>query len=95
MTDRAPERLGLAIAALAAAAAAALAIGSRRAPADGPAAEFQRALGGLGSGSATTLVPCPRAFDAGTAGACAALCEPIPGASAWCPHHAGASLRPE
>ena len=94
MTDRAPERLAAAVALLVAAGGAVLALGSRRSAAqDARAAEFQRIVGGLGSGSASALVPCEAAFDGGVAGTCTRGLDPVPGGFAFCPHHAGPSLR--
>jgi hypothetical protein len=92
--DRAPEGLAVAAAVLAAAAGCVLLLGARRAGGEGARGEsFQRLVGGLGSGAATSLVPCERAFDAGLSGACGCGTEPVPGGFAYCPHHAGASLR--
>ena len=88
MTDRAPERLAAAVAVLVAAAGAVLALGSRRPP----SAEFQRIVGGLGSGTATSLTPCEAAYDGGIAGTCSCGLDPVPGGFAFCPHHAGPSL---
>jgi len=94
VTDRAPERLGAAVALLVVAAGAVLALGARRSPAaERRSAEFQRLAGGLGSGSATALSPCEAAFDGGVAGTCSFELDPVPGGAAFCPHHAGPSLR--
>ena len=94
MTDRAPERLAVAAAVLAAAAAWALLLGARRPPsAPGPAEGFHRAVGGLGSGTATSLSPCESAFDPGLSRCCERGLDPAPGGFAFCPHHAGPSLR--
>jgi len=94
VTDRAPEGLAVAAAALLAAAGCVLLLGARRpAAAAARSAEFQRVLGGLGSGTATSLAPCEAAFDDGLAAGCALGREEVPGAFAFCPHHAGASLR--
>ena len=94
MTDRAPERLAAGVALLVAAAGVVLALGSRRtAAAEARSAAFQGIVGGLGSGTATSLSPCEAAFDGGVSGTCSAGLDPGPGAFAFCPHHAGASLR--
>jgi hypothetical protein len=92
--DRAPEALALAVAALAAAAGCVLAAGSRRpAAAAARSAEFQRAVGGLGSGTAASLSPCEAAFDRGVAAGCSRAFWPVAGGAGFCPHHGGPSLR--
>jgi hypothetical protein len=92
--DRVPGALGAAAALLVAAAAGVLLLGARRSPAPDPgAAGFQRLAGGLGRGTATSLRPCEGAFDPGVAAACDAGLGPLPGGFAYCPHHAGVSLR--
>jgi len=94
VTDRAPERLAVAVAALVAAAGVVLALGSRRpAAAEARSAGFQRTTGGLGSGTAVTLSPCEAAFDGGAGGDCSCGLDPVPGGFAFCPHHAGPSMR--
>jgi hypothetical protein len=92
--DRAPEALATATAALLAAAGCALLAGAAR-PASGAARseEFQRLVGGLGSGTATALSPCAQAFDPGLGEDCSCGMDPVPGGFAFCPHHSGASLR--
>jgi len=94
VTDRAPERLAAAVAALVAAAGIVLVLGALRpAAAEVRSAEFQRIAGGLGSGTAVTLSPCEAAFDGGIAGTCTCGLDPVPGGFVFCPHHAGPSLR--
>ena len=93
MTDRAPERLAGVVVLLVASAAGVLLLGSRRGDAEtGRSAEFQRVLGGLGSGSATSLVPCDAAFDDGVADACGRELDPAAGGRAFCTHHSGPTL---
>lgn len=94
MTDRAPECAAAAAAVLAACAVAVLSAGSDR---DGAsvrrAEEFQRAVGGLGSGAATSLAACAASFDRASGVACDRAFEPAPGGEAFCVLHAGPSLR--
>jgi hypothetical protein len=92
VTDRAPERLFAAVVALAAGSAVALFAGSRRTAAeDARSAEFGHAVAGLCGGTATSLAPCPGAFDR-SLGGCELDLDPLPGARDFCPHHAGPSL---
>lgn len=94
MTDRAPERLAALAGLVAAAAGAALWTGSVRGPAEAAAsAAFQRAVLGIGGGTAPFLEPCEAAFHGGGSRRCARSFEPVPGGEAFCPHHAGAALR--
>ncbi len=94
MTDRGPERLAAAVAVLVAAAGAVLALGpGRGGGADPRAGEFRRLAGGLDPGSAATLAACEAAHDGGIAGTCSRGLDPVPGGFAFCPHHAGPSLR--
>lgn len=94
MTDRAPERLAALAGLVAAAAGAALWTGSVRGPAEAAAsAAFQRAVLGIGGGTAPFLEPCEAAFHGGGSRRCARAFEPVPGGEAFCPHHAGAALR--
>jgi hypothetical protein len=93
VTDRAPERVAAVATVAVLAAACVLALGARRGSASTErAAWFQRATGGLGSGPATSLAPCPAAFDGGVAGRCAGDLDPVPGGRAYCIHHAGPAL---
>ena len=94
MRDRAPEGLAAAAAALLLAASGVLLLGSLRcARAEARSAEFQRTVGGLGGGTATSLADCEAAFDPGFHGGCALGEEPAPGGFAFCPHHSGPTLR--
>jgi hypothetical protein len=94
VTDRAPERLAALAGLVAAAAGAVLVLGSARRPAEAAAsAEFQRAVLGLGGGTAGALEPCEAAFHGGGPSRCARSFEPVPGGESFCPHHAGAALR--
>lgn len=93
MRDRAPERFGLAVALLAAAAAGVLAAGAGATEDPARAEGFQRLVGGLGGGTATSLVPCERAFDPARAEGCALGTEPLPGGFDFCPHHSGPTIR--
>jgi len=54
-----------------------------------PGLEFQRLTGGLGLGTATDLDRCAAEFDPRLDPACAWRLEPLPGASLFCPSHAG------
>jgi hypothetical protein len=93
VTDRAPERLAAALVLLVASAAGVLVSGSRRGDTETErSAAFQHAVGGLGSGGATSLVPCEAAFDDGVAGACAREFDPAAGGRAFCTHHSGPTL---
>jgi len=93
VTDRAPGRLAGTVALLAASAAGVLVFASRRGDAETErSAAFQRVVGGLGSGGATSLVPCEAAFDDGVAGACTRGVDPAAGGRAFCTHHSGPTL---
>ncbi len=94
MRDRSPEALAAAAILLIAGAGCALLLGARRpGAAAARSGEFQRVVGGLGSGTATVLPPCERAFDDGLAAGCARGRDPSPGGFAFCPHHSGVSFR--
>jgi hypothetical protein len=91
--DRAPERLAAAVALLAASAAVVILVGARRGGAEtARSSAFQHAIGGLGSGGATSLAPCDAAFDAGVAGACESGFDPVAGGRAFCKHHSGPTI---
>ena len=94
MTDRAPERLGVAVALLLSAASVMLVLGSHRSRAQSArAGEFQRLTGGLGWGTATSLADCAASFDPGVSEVCSHGLDPVPGAFAFCIHHAGPTIR--
>lgn len=94
MRDRAPEAAGAALLLLAAGAAAVLLAGGSPRPArEAGARAFHGATGGLGSGTALSLDACGAALDASLDGACGAGTGAVPGGFAFCPHHAGPTIR--
>ena len=93
MTDRAPERLAVAVALTVASATGVLFFGARRGDAEtARSLAFQRTTGGLGSGTATSFAPCEAAFDDGVAGACRSALDPVAGGRSFCTHHSGPTL---
>lgn len=48
--------------------------------------EFQRLVGGLGLGPATTLPPCEPDFDPRVGAVCDGAIDPVPAGGAFCAH---------
>jgi hypothetical protein len=83
--------LGVATAALVVAAAASVAARTDGARAE-RAVEFQRIVGGLGTGPALDLAACEADFDPRVGAVCRGATTPIAGGRAFCAHRGGSSL---
>jgi len=56
-------------------------------------AEFQRLTGGLGVGAAVSPQPCAAGLNPSASEGCTFATSPVAGGLAYCPIHAGPSLR--